>query len=460
MPTPAGVTDGIDLLPKARIGSATLPDRPLGSRTLDLPSRGLPFRYDVAIVGLGYVGLPTALAFHAAGHRVLGLELSERRVTDIMAGDVDLLDSDHARLATALEDRGRFEMTIEPSRLAEAAGVLVCVPTPVDEHLMPDLRALTGACRTLVNHAVPGQTLLLTSTTYVGCTRELLASPLASRGLAAGRDVFVSFSPERIDPGNDRHAHEDVPRVVGGITPACADAAEALLAGYAGALHRVSSAETAEMTKLYENTFRAVNIALANELADISRVLDLDVTEVIDAAATKPYGFMPFYPGPGVGGHCIPCDPHYLLWQLRRERANAPLIESAMSAVALRPGRVVSRAGEVLAAVGRPLSGSRVLVLGVTYKPGVADVRESPALEILADLADHGAEVAYHDPLIPRLRVGGQEMHNVADPAAEQWDLVLVHTEQPGANTSWLAAAPLVLDATYKLSSLRPRTVV
>jgi nucleotide sugar dehydrogenase len=240
---------------------------------------------------------------------------------------------------------------------------MVCVPTPIDEHLLPDMTLLANACATVVEHAVPGQTLVLTSTTYVGCTHDLLVKPLAERGLIAGTDIFIAFSPERIDPGNVQHAQEDVPRVVGGATKQCTERASALLAEYADHLHRVSSAEAAEMTKLYENTFRAVNIALANEFADISGDLSLDILEVIDAAATKPYGFMPFYPGPGVGGHCIPCDPHYLLWQLRKSRRSAPVIESAMSAVALRPGRVLARAREVLAERGLPMFGAKVLIV-------------------------------------------------------------------------------------------------
>ena len=265
------------------------------------------FRFDVAVVGLGYVGLPTALAFQAAGRTVLGLDLSERRLADIRGGRVDLVDSDRDRLAAAGDTgSGTFELDHAVGRLSEARTVIVCVPTPVDAHLIPDLSMLRSASASVVAHAVEGQILILTSTAYVGATKDLLAGPLAARGLVAGTDVAVAFSPERIDPGNDRHAHEGVPRVVGGVTSACAERAAVALGGYANHVHRVSSAEAAEMTKLVENTFRAVNIALANELAEISGVLDLDVMEVINAAATKPYGFMPFFPGPGVGGHCIP----------------------------------------------------------------------------------------------------------------------------------------------------------
>ncbi len=262
------------------------------------------FDFDVAIVGLGYVGLPTSLGFHAAGRRVLGLDVSHR-LKVITEEHADLLPTDRERLTSALGDPN-FQLTSDAHRLSTAAAVIICVPTPVDEYLVPDLRILERACATVVEAAVRGQVLMLTSTTYVGSTRDLLVRPLAARGLRAGIDVFVAFCPERIDPGNGRYAHEDVPRVLGGSTPACVGMAAAVLKTYARSVHVVASAEVAEMAKLLENTFRAVNIALANEFADICQVMGMEVVDVINAAASKPYGFMPFYPGPGVGGHCIP----------------------------------------------------------------------------------------------------------------------------------------------------------
>ena len=275
------------------------------------------FDYDVAIVGLGYVGLPTALALHAAGASVLGIDVSDHRLAAIRNGEADLLPSDRERLALAM-NADDFAITGDSLQLSNAAAVIVCVPTPIDQHHTPDLTILRSACSMVVNAAVPGQLLVLTSTTYAGCTRDLLVMPLEEGGLIVGEQINVAFSPERIDPGNDRFAHEDVPRVVGGATEACLAAAQTLLGRYARRVHPVGSLEAAEMTKLLENTFRAVNIALANEFAEACLALDIPVMDVIEAAATKPYGFMPFYPGPGVGGHCIPCDPHYLLWQLRR----------------------------------------------------------------------------------------------------------------------------------------------
>jgi UDP-N-acetyl-D-glucosamine dehydrogenase len=412
---------------------------------------GVEFDFDVAILGLGYVGLPTALAFHAAGRRVLGIDINADRLAAIRSEQVDLLESDRKRLSAALQDEG-LTMSSDPATLASAAGVIVCVPTPVDAHLVPDLSILQSACETVVAHAAPGQLLMLTSTTYVGSTYDMLVAPLAERDLLAGQNVFVAFSPERIDPGNDRHAHEDVPRVIGGVTAECSRRAEQTLSGYARNLHVVSAPEVAEMTKLLENTFRAVNIALVNEFAEASRVLRVDVMEVIQAATTKPYGYMAFTPGPGVGGHCIPCDPHYLLWQLRKQRLATPLIDQAMESIAGRPHRVLERAREVLSHVGKALSGARIVVLGVAYKPDVEDLRESPALEIIEELLAAGAKVEYHDSFIPSLRLAdGTALTNVAEPDTAAADLVVAHTLHGNLDPDLVAQAPLVLDATFRL---------
>jgi len=449
------------LLSTELVGSSAEWDVAAGTTTVhDRPSRAPEFDFDIAIVGLGYVGLPTALSFHAAGRRVLGVDVSRHRLAVISEARADLLASDRERLTAALADPG-FEMTSDIARLSTAAAVIICVPTPVDHYLVPDLRILQGACATVVAAATPGQVLLLTSTTYVGTTRDLLVAPLMARGLTAGRDVFVAFSPERIDPGNDRHAHEDVPRVLGGSTPACAAKAAAILNGYAKNVHIVPSPDAAEMTKLLENTFRAVNIALANEFAEICQVMGMEVMDVINAAATKPYGFMPFFPGPGVGGHCIPCDPHYLLWQLRRERLSTPVIEQAMAGIASRPHRVVTRIRETLSEAGRGLAGARVLVVGVAYKPDVEDLRESPALEVLSELIAGGVTVAYHDPLFPSVDLPDRTtLIGVDDPAGFHADLVLVHTAHHDVDLSWLTGQPLVLDATYRLTDAPNRVVL
>ena len=300
------------------------------------------FTYDVAVVGMGYVGLPTALSFTAAGLSVVGVDLNPARLHDIRVGTVDLVPADIARLETALAEQS-LVVSGSAEAIGQAATVIICVPTPVDRHLVPDLRALRGACGTVVSHATDGQVIVLTSTSYVGTTRDLLVRPLVQRGFSVGKDLYVAFSPERIDPANEKYPQEIVPRVVGGVTTDCTERAAAAIGTYAHRVHPVSSPEAAELTKLLENTFRAVNIAMINEIADLSDTLGIEITEVIDAASTKPYGFMPFTPGPGVGGHCIPCDPHYLLWQLKESRVALPVVEQAMTSIAQRPRQVVRR---------------------------------------------------------------------------------------------------------------------
>ncbi|MFF3610670.1 nucleotide sugar dehydrogenase [Streptomyces sp. NPDC002580] len=410
----------------------------------------------VAVVGLGYVGLPTALGLLAAGTEVIGIDVSAERLADVRAGAVDLLPSDLERLERFNGDP-RFTVTDDPAALARARTVLVCVPTPVDRHLAPDLRALTAAASTVVEHAVAGQLLMLTSTTYVGTTRDLLEEPLAKRGFTVGEDIFVAFSPERIDPGNAKHTQDTTPRVVGGAGRETIDRAVSVMERTSSSVYVLPSPEAAEMTKLWENTFRAVNIALANEFADNCRVLGLDPIPVIEAAATKPFGFMPFYPGPGVGGHCIPCDPHYLLWQLRAERSTSPLVEAAMHAIAGRPGQVVRRVREALGDRGKPLDGARVLIVGMAYKPAVADLRESPALEIFDELVREGARVRFTDSMVRAALVAGEIQESLISPQDHEWDLVLVHTVHPNADLTWLEGRDDVLDATYRLDSVGAR---
>ena len=313
----------------------------------------------VAIVGLGYVGLPTAVELHGKSRRIIGLDISSDRLADIATGQADLTGPDQDRLAAALAD-GSLELTTDPAAAAGAEAVIICVPTPVDSEHAPDLSALRAACASVVAQARPGQVIILTSTSYVGTTRDLLTEPLRRRGLVAGRDIYVAFSPERIDPGNPDHQQSSTPRVVGGASPACTSRAAELIGRLTDSVYLVSSPDAAEAAKLYENIFRAVSLALANEFADACGALGLDPIEVTLAAATKPYGFLGAFPGPGVGGHCIPCDPHYLLWQLNAGGRRSPLIEQAMTSIAERPERVIERAAEVLAAGGRALAGARV----------------------------------------------------------------------------------------------------
>jgi UDP-N-acetyl-D-glucosamine dehydrogenase len=406
----------------------------------------------VAVIGLGYVGLPTALAMYDGAMRVIGLEVSADRVERIRQGEPDLLPDDRQRLHDARRDPDRFVVTTDVAAAAEADAVIVCVPTPVDASLTPDLTWLRTACATVVACARPGQVLILTSTSYVGCTRDLLTEPLSRRGLTPGTDIFVAFSPERINPGSDAFDLASVPRVVGGVTEECALRAAEVLRRVCPVTHLVSSLEAAEMVKLLENTFRAVNIALANEVADVCQRFALNPVEVIDAAATKPFGFMPFYPGPGVGGHCIPCDPHYLLWQLRREHVHPPVISAAMQDISTRPARIVERATEVLDQAGKTLSTSHVLVAGLAYKPNVSDTRESPALDIIAGLARRASRVSVYDPIVPSVRVGERVYASVSgDLRAENYDLVVVCCRHDSMNPELFDGESLVLDATFSL---------
>lgn len=407
----------------------------------------------VAVIGMGYVGLPTALALHAGGLRVLGIDRSPQRLAAIESRDVDLIASDRRRLDVSMQNGG-FELTADLGRLAEADAVMVCVPTPVDRYQTPDLTALQGACDTVIAHARAGQTLLLTSTSYVGTTAKLLVEPLTRKGFTVGEDIFVASSPERIDPGNVTHTQRDTPRVLGGVTPTCAAMAARVVEVLTPSVHTVRSPEAAELTKLYENSFRAVNIALANEFADICAGLDLDPMEITNAAATKPYGFMPFYPGPGVGGHCIPCDPHYLLWQLRATPTAAPLVTQAMDAIARRPRQVADHVVNTLSRNGKGITGARIVVVGVAYKPGVQDVRASTALDIIGHLIDKGARVDYHDPLVPQVTLLDESsIKSSVQPRGEDWDVTLIHTVHPGHDYSWIAGCPVTIDATYRFDA-------
>ncbi len=424
----------------------------------------------VAVVGLGYVGLPTAIAIRAAGCRIVGIDVSGERLRTIRSGEAELLDSERADLARYLAGDG-FVLTDRIEALDAADLVLICVPTPIDELQLPDPAILKGVCGSVVKHARPGQTIVLTSTTYVGCTRELLVEPLQERGLQVGEEVCVAFAPERIDPGVPGHEQRTTPRVLGGVTETCFRRASELLEHTCERLHRVSSPEAAEMVKLYENTFRAVNIALAFEIAEACLAHGLDPIEVTDGAATKPYGFMPHYPSAGVGGHCIAVDPHYLLAPLRELGRPAATAEQALRTLSGRPRHIAWRAHEVLVELGLKLADARILLVGVSYKPGVADTRESPAVEILDRLLAEGASVDYHDPLVPELSLQGARAHEkepmrCVDPdprrdgsgfGPEDYDLAIVATVHPGHDYGWLARCPAVLDCTYKTPGGRAR---
>jgi UDP-N-acetyl-D-glucosamine dehydrogenase len=458
--------------------SASSPPVDAGSQVVHSPAHGeLSAEHTVvAVVGLGYVGLPTAIALRGAGHRIVGIDVSQPRLEAIRAGEVELLQEERESLGRHLAGDG-FVLTDQLQALDAADVVLLCVPTPVDEDLQPDPRILRGACAAAVRHARPGQTLVLTSTTYVGTTRELLVTPLMRRGLNVGEDVFVAFAPERIDPGVEGHEQLGTPRVLGGVSEACFQRAEAVLRHTCQRLHRVSSPEAAEMVKLYENTFRAVNIALAFEMAEACRAYELDPVEVTDGAATKPYGFLAHYPSAGVGGHCIGVDPYYLLGPLRELGRPALVAEEALRKVSGRPRHMAWRAHELLVGLGRPLKQARILVVGASYKPGVADTREAPAVEIIARLRAEGAHVDYYDPLVPTLTLGEESLTGVhvelrgdgprmacAQPEepgervdAGGYDLAILATLHPDHDYGWLERCPAVLDCTYRTPAGRTR---
>jgi UDP-N-acetyl-D-glucosamine dehydrogenase len=384
----------------------------------------------IGVVGLGYVGLPTAVAFAAAGFDVVGIESSEKRLATVSAGRSHIEGVDDATVE-ALVDLGRLSAVRTLAQSGDLDVVDICVPTPLDKSRDPDVSALLAVADDLAAIARKGQLWVLTSTTYPGTTAELLV-PVAERcGYTVGKDLFVAFAPERIDPGNHAFGIRNTPRVVGGVTEACTQLAAELLETIADRVIQVSSPAAAEMSKLLENTFRQVNIALANEVAIMCRRLNLDVWEVIEAAATKPYGFMAFYPGPGLGGHCIPVDPSYLSWKLRGLNYNPRFITLADEINGQMPGYVVSRAAEILNLHSKSLRGSRVLVVGVAYKADIGDLRESPALDVVALLRRGGAVVSYSDPLVPGpVDFEGGALTSVdltADTVASQ-DLVVIAT--------------------------------
>ncbi len=410
----------------------------------------------VAVVGLSQSGLPNAIALRRAGFRIVGIDTSSSRLNNIRGGLAGLSREDREELESGLED-DQFVLTGSVEAIHAADVVLICIPVVLDAQRRPNLDALTRTCETVVHNARAGQTLVLTTSSYVGSTRELLVEPLAQRGLRAGEDVFVAFSPERADPGVPEHEQLRVPRVVGPATESCGVHASELLRNICGSLHCVSSPEVAEMAKLYESTFRAVNIALAFEMADACAGHRLDPIEVTDAAATKPFGFLAHYPSAGVGGHGVRVDPHCLLHQQRERGRPALFAEEAMRTLAARPRRVAMRAQELLLRSGRRLRDARVVVVGAAYKPGVADASESPSLEIISSLLAEGVHVDYHDPLVPSLCVDGEEVHGIdPDPrrdasgfGPEDYDLAILVTLQPGYDYGWLRRCAQVLDCTY-----------
>jgi UDP-N-acetyl-D-glucosamine dehydrogenase len=401
----------------------------------------------VGMIGLGYVGLPLSVEFASAGLRVVGLDLAQGKVDAVNRGESYIQDVPGERLRALVRD-GRLGATTRADRLAECDAIVICVPTPLGKTKDPDLGMVVDAARSIATHLRPGQLVVLESTTYPGTTEELILPLLEERGLKVGQDFFLAFSPERVDPGNPRFNTRNTPKIIGGVTPACTAVARALYSRALETILPVSSTRAAEMVKLLENTFRSVNIGLVNEVALMCRRLGVDVWEVIDAAATKPFGFMPFYPGPGLGGHCIPIDPLYLSWKLKTLNYRARFIELAGEINSDMPEYVCERVAEALNDRERAVKGSRILVLGVAYKRDIDDVRESPALDILSLLERRGARVSYHDPYVPEIAHDGRRLRSVDLVAgAREADLVLIVTDHKAVDYArLLEAAPVVLD--------------
>jgi UDP-N-acetyl-D-glucosamine dehydrogenase len=384
----------------------------------------------VGVIGLGYVGLPLAVEFARAGFHVVGYDVSERVVGLINKGASHIQDVSATAVAELVKE-GRLEATTDPTRLREMDAISIAVPTPLAKTRDPDMSYVVSATDTVAKNARPGQLIVLESTTYPGTTRELLQPAMEAQGFVIGTDVFLAFSPERVDPGNEKWNTKNTPKVVGGITPACTEVATAFYKQCIDRVVAVSSPEAAELTKLLENTFRSVNIGLVNEMAIVCDRLGVDVWEVIDAAATKPFGFMRFTPGPGIGGHCIPLDPHYLAWKMRTLNYKTRFIDLASEINSQMPAYVVEKVADALNDERKAVNGSRVLVVGVAYKRDIDDVRESPALDVMRLLEELGADVSYHDPYVPTFREDGIEHRSVdlTDARLKECDAVVIVTD-------------------------------
>ncbi|HWA58894.1 MAG TPA: nucleotide sugar dehydrogenase [Gemmatimonadales bacterium] len=408
----------------------------------------------VGIIGLGYVGLPLAVEVARSGMRVLGFDISEPVTAGINAGRSHVEDVPTETLAGYVK-QGLISATTDFARLRECDAISICVPTPLNKTKDPDLSYVVAAATSVKDAIRPGQLIILESTTYPGTTRDVLLPIFESTGLKCGVDFALAFSPERVDPGNPTWQTRNTPKVIGGVTPRCRELSLALYGRVFDTMVPVQTPEAAELVKVYENTFRLINIALANELAQVCDKLGLDVWDVIDAAATKPFGFMKFTPGPGLGGHCIPLDPHYLSWKMRTLSFRTRIIEVAAEINAEMPAYVVQKAINALNDRGKALKGCRVLVVGVAYKKNIGDLRESPALDIIRLLQEKGATVRYTDPHVPAIVDDGHtpiaglplKSQPLSSETLKQTDLAIIVTDHAGVDyQKILAEAPLVLD--------------
>lgn len=415
----------------------------------------------VGIVGLGYVGLPLAVEMARSGYRTVGFDISDRVVSGVNAGNSHIQDVP-SDIVKALVGEGLLSATSDFSRLAECDAISICVPTPLSKTKDPDLSYIVTVTQAARETLRPGQLIVLESTTYPGTTREAMLPVLEQSGLTVGEDFFLCFSPERVDPGNPVWHTKNTPKVLGGVTEACAEAGLSLYRRVFDTVVHVESADAAELVKLYENTFRMINIALVNEMAQVCDRLGVDVWNVIDAAATKPFGFMKFTPGPGLGGHCIPLDPHYLSWKMRTLAFKTRMIEIASEINSEMPAFVVRKVADALNESRKAVNGSRILILGVAYKKDIDDLRESPALEIIHLLQQRGAEVTYHDPFCSEIADDGHTMIanlpmysvDLTDEALSSADAVVIVTDHTAIDYARVASlAPVVVDTRGVLGS-------
>jgi UDP-N-acetyl-D-glucosamine dehydrogenase len=400
----------------------------------------------IGIVGLGYVGLPLAIAFAEAGISVVGVDKDLNKIAALNVGESYVEDVPDGRLRPLIAAEV-LRPTKDYAMLEEVEAVVICLPTPLNEHREPDLSVVVGGAEAVARHLRPGALVVLESTTYPGTTREVLLPIFETYGRRVGEDFHLAFCPERVDPGNRRYTIQNTPRLVGGITEGCTLKAKALYSKVAEELHLLSSPESAEMAKILENVFRSVNIALVNELAILCERMEIDVWEVVEAASTKPFGFMPFYPGPGLGGHCIPVDPFYLSWRARSFEMTTEFIELAGRINVGMPRYAFSRIAAALNADKKPLNGSRILILGLSYKANIADLRESPSLSILELLTGSGANVAYHDPHIPFLPDHKLSSVGLTREEVRRADCVVITTDHDAMDLQMVVdSAPRVLD--------------
>jgi len=395
----------------------------------------------LGVIGLGYVGLPLAVEMARAGFKVIGFDVQAKKVEMVNEGHNyigDIIDDDLTRLSAS----GRLLATSDYSFLEQCDCISICVPTPLDIYQQPDISYVNSSAESVALYAHKGMLVVLESTTYPGTTEEIIQPLLEQKGLNIGRDVFLAFSPERVDPGNKQFKTKNTPKVVGGVTKNCTDLAAQLYSSFLeGGITRVSSPKVAEMEKILENTFRNINIALANEMAVLCDRMGIPVWEVIDAAKTKPYGYMAFYPGPGLGGHCIPLDPFYLTWKARAYNYHTRLIEIAGEINNAMPEYIIERVSRILNRAKKPLNGSRIFLLGVAYKPDIDDSRESPVLKIIALLEKEGAQIDCNDPYIPHFKVGSREYDSVkiTEKSLKEADIVVVTTNHSCYDMDFIA---------------------